>query len=434
MPDLDGAAGAILLADPATFPTDAVLQVPGGVGAGGAADRRPGLRAGRGRRHRAVQRHRGARRGRGRRAARRRRGAPVRVAGRRADRPRADDHRRRGARDRRAGRQAGAGEAARDDRGAARGGPRAGAGRAADGDRRRDQQARLRAGRLPRARPDGRRSRHRPGRGRRRGAAGPGRPAARARRRERRPRPARGARHPHGGARRPRAGRSAAVLLQRPRPWAVRAQRPRRRGWCPTSSPARPPRASSRPARSGRSAASRSCTASRQPSPCSPDSATLPRHEPWGSDRARDRRERRIGAGDRARARPAGREPGAVGAQGRGARGARGRDRRPRRRGRPLRPRRGRAARRGGRPGRRPGRQRRHPGQRPAGVLQRRPDRPRARRQPARADGHDPPDARGDGRARRRPHRLRVVAERQGRHRPLVGLRRDQVRAARLRR
>ena len=53
---------------------------------------------------------------------------------------------------------------------AARRGARAGAGRAADGHRRRRQQARLRAGRLPRARPGRRRPGHRQGGGRRRRA------------------------------------------------------------------------------------------------------------------------------------------------------------------------------------------------------------------------------------------------------------------------
>ena len=96
-------------------------------------------------------------------------------------------------------------------------GPAAGPGRAADGDRGRLQQARLRAGRLPRARARRRRPGDRPGRGRRRRAPRPGRAAARARRRERRPRPARGAVDADDRAGRPAAGGRARVRLQRPR-------------------------------------------------------------------------------------------------------------------------------------------------------------------------------------------------------------------------
>ena len=73
-----------------------------------------------GRRHRAVPRRPRGRRGRRWRPARRRRAAPVRVPGRRAARTGAHDHRRRRPHHPRAGGQAGAREAARDDRGAAR--------------------------------------------------------------------------------------------------------------------------------------------------------------------------------------------------------------------------------------------------------------------------------------------------------------------------
>ena len=165
---------------------------------------------------------RGARRRPGRHAPGRRGDASVRIAGRRADRPGADDHGVRGHVIVRARRQAGARQAARDDRDAAGRRPRAGSGRPADGDRRRLEQAGLRAGRLPRARAGRRRPGHRPGRRRRRGAAGPGRAAARPRRGERRPRPARRARRAHASARRPHAGGRAGVRVQRPRARAVR--------------------------------------------------------------------------------------------------------------------------------------------------------------------------------------------------------------------
>ena len=97
------------------------------------------------------------------------------------------------------------------------------AGRAADGDRDRRQQARLRAGRLPRPRARGRRPGHGPGR-RRHADVRPGQVVRLHARdaEQRRPRPARGARRPDGGARRPAAGRRAAVLLQRPRRGHVR--------------------------------------------------------------------------------------------------------------------------------------------------------------------------------------------------------------------
>ena len=140
-------------------------------------------------------------------------------------------------------------------------------------------------------------------------------------------------------------------------------------------------------------------------------------HESRGTDRARDGRQRRARAGDRARARAPRRERRAHGAADRACSSRWP----PRRGGRAIacdldRPRRARAAGRGGRSGRRARRQRGHPGQRPHRVVQRRGDRPGARRQPARADDPRAADVRGHGGARRRPHRLRVVAERQGGH------------------
>ena len=86
-----------------------------------------------------------------------------------------------------------------------------------------------------------------------------------------------------------------------------------------------------------------------------------------------------------------------------------------------------------GRAGRRARRQRGHPGQRPDRLVHRRADRPRARRQPARPDGPRAADVRGHGRARRRPDRVRLLAQRQGGRGRRVGLRGDQVRPARLR-
>ena len=99
---------------------------------------------------------------------------------------------------------------------------RADPGRAAGRDRRRLQQARLPAGRLPGARARRRRPGDRAGRDRRRRAPRPGRPAARARRRERGSRPARGAVDPHDRAGRPAARGRAAVRLQRSRAVDVR--------------------------------------------------------------------------------------------------------------------------------------------------------------------------------------------------------------------
>ena len=189
-----------------------------------AAAGRPRLRAVARRGDAAPARRRGLDGGRGRRPLRRRRDPAVRLAGRGTGRARADDHRRRGTDHRRARGQAGAREAARDDRGARRRGPADGPGRAADGDRDRREQARLRAGRLPRPRARRRRPRHGPGGRRQRRAAGSGRPPARARRRQRRPRPARRARRADARARRAAAGRRAADLLQRPRRGDVRAQ------------------------------------------------------------------------------------------------------------------------------------------------------------------------------------------------------------------
>ena len=120
MPELDGADGAILLADPATFPTDAVLRflsesaptvpVVGGLASARVAGGATALFLGEevvdqgavGVRLDGVEL------------------LPMRVAGRGADRARADDHRGRRPHHHRAGGQAGAREAARDDRGAAR--------------------------------------------------------------------------------------------------------------------------------------------------------------------------------------------------------------------------------------------------------------------------------------------------------------------------
>ena len=210
---------------------------------------------------------------RGRRAARRRRDPALRLAGRRADRARADDHRRRRPHHRRAGGQAGAREAARDDRGALRRRPRARPGRAADGDRGRRQQARLRPGRLPRARARRRRSR-RPAQVAvaRRRAPRPGRAAARARRRAaptatcaRRSAirmAALGGRPPAGALLFSCNGRGAGMFGAR----ATTTPRP-----SPRSSRARRPPGSSRRARSARSAASTSCTASPPRSRSSPD-------------------------------------------------------------------------------------------------------------------------------------------------------------------
>ena len=130
-------------------------------GADAAAPGRARLRPLARRRHAAAARRRGRHLRRGRRALRRRRDPALRVPGRRADRARADHHRLRGADHRRAGRAAGAREAARDDRVAQRRGPAARPGRAADGHRHRREQARLRAGRLPRPRARRRRSRTR---------------------------------------------------------------------------------------------------------------------------------------------------------------------------------------------------------------------------------------------------------------------------------
>ena len=265
MADLAGAGGAILLADPVTFPTDAVLRFLTRVDADAAAARRARLRARRwttrpccsstttssatgavGVRLDGVEVLPMVSQG----------AAPIgpeltitagegHVIGELAGKPALE-------------------KLKRDDRRAAARGPAADPGRAAGRDRGRLQQARLRAGRLPRARPRRRRPGDRAGGDRRRRPPRTGRPAARARRRERGPRPARGAVDPHDRARRPAARGRAAVRLQRARPQHVRASpttTPRR---SPTRWPARPRRGSSPRARSGRSAAATSCTASRR--------------------------------------------------------------------------------------------------------------------------------------------------------------------------
>ena len=180
----------------------------------------------------------------------------------------------------RAGGQAGAREAARDDRGAPARGPRAGPGRAADGDRRRRQQARLRPGRLPRARARRRRPR-RPARWPSPPTSTPGqvvrlhaRDAASA---DRDLREALGVRMAALGGRTP----AGALLFScngrgrgHVRPRATTTPRP-----SPRSSRAPRPQGSSPRARSARSAASTSCTASPPRSPSSPDRA--PAHLAW---------------------------------------------------------------------------------------------------------------------------------------------------------
>ena len=96
----------------------------------------------------------------------------------------------------------------------------------------------------------------------------------------------------------------------------------------------------------------------------------------------------------------------------------------------PARPR---APARRGRRHRRPDRQRRAPRQRARHELLRGGDRPRAGRQPARADDPRPPARRADGGARRGPHGVRLLfgrEDREPRRRRLLG---DQVRPARLR-
>ena len=73
------------------------------------------------------------------------------------------------------------------------------------------------------------------------------------------------------------------------------------------------------------------------------------------------------------------------------------------------------------------------PGQRAHLVVLGRGHRPRARGQPAGADGDGAPAGRADGRARLRAHRVRVLAVGQGRERRRLGLRGHEVRPARLR-
>ena len=204
MPDLDGAAGAILLADPFTFPTDAVLRVPQRGVAAAAAARRPGVGAHR--RATAPALFLGEEVVDGGAVGVRLDGVEMLPCVSQGAAPigpeltitAADGH----VILELAGRPAleklreAIEELSDDDRELVDGGLLIGI--VVDA-----EQARLRAGRLPRARAHRRRPGHRRGRGRRRGAARPGRAAARARRDERRPRPARGARRADGGARRP---------------------------------------------------------------------------------------------------------------------------------------------------------------------------------------------------------------------------------------
>ena len=98
-----------------------------------------------------------------------------------------------------------------------------------------------------------------------------------------------------GGARRPPAGRRARVRLQRARRGHVRHPRPRRRGDRLRARGRARRRASSRRARSARWAASTSCTASRPPWRSS-------RGERRRAERAAHRRDRWHRPGDRARA------------------------------------------------------------------------------------------------------------------------------------
>ena len=232
-PDLDGAAGAILLPDPYSFPTDAVLAR--------AAPRAPrACRSSAAWRARETPRRRGgavpaATRSlderRGRRAPRRRRAAAVRLAGRDAGRPRADRHRRRGhVIHELAGRPALEQAARRRSSSSAR--------RARDARRRPAARHRRSTAASPSTctatsscagcsaptRTQGTIAVGAPV------SAGPGRAPARARRRLGRPRPARGARPAPRGARRQRAGGRAGLHLQRARARHVRRARPRRRG------------------------------------------------------------------------------------------------------------------------------------------------------------------------------------------------------------
>ena len=266
LPELDGAAAAILLADPYTFPTDALLAATG-------RRARPACRCWAASRARARSTARApcscgdevVERRRGRRAARRRRGPALRLAGRRADRARADDHRGRRPRDRTSSRARPRSsklrevDRARSTSASARWSPSG----LLVGIVGRRRQARLRQRRLPRARPARRRPGHRDGRRRRRVRAGPGRAPARARRRLGGPRPARGARAAHGGARR-RAPAGALVFTCNGRGARMfGAPDHDARGAGPRCSRAPPPPGSSRRARSARSAARTSCTASR---------------------------------------------------------------------------------------------------------------------------------------------------------------------------
>ena len=210
LPELDGASGVIMLSDPYTFPTDAVLCAS-------SPTRRAG-RAGARRARRAPGRDEGT-------------GAlffgeevcadgavgvrcdgvemlPCVSQGAAPLGPRGDDHGGRGQRDPRARRPPGARDGRADHRRAVA--ARAGADRrrAADRDRDRRRQARVRAGRLPRPRRARRRPRLRRARRRRGRASGTGRAAARPRRAFGRRGPA--PRAPRCGSRRWRATRRRA--------------------------------------------------------------------------------------------------------------------------------------------------------------------------------------------------------------------------------
>ena len=239
------------------------------------------------------------------------------------------------------------------------------AGRAADGHRRRRQQARLRAGRLPRARAGRRRPGDRQGR---RGAppCGPGRSSACTPATPPAP-TATCARRSACAARRSAARAPAGALVfacnGRGRGMFGSA-RPRRRGGR-RGARRRPGGAASSPrARSARSAASTSCTASRRRWPSSRE--PVARHR-TSAGRQRPRSPAPPAASATAIARALAARGASLiltGRRARGARAAGGGDGRPRARVRPRRPRGRRAPDRGGARRRRAGRQRRAPGQR----------------------------------------------------------------------
>ena len=320
MPEIGSGGAVIMLSDPYSFPTDAVLD--------GIADAAPGvpvlggLSSARSPMGDAVlfsdEPRPGG--GRGRRVPERRGDVAVRLAGRGAAGPRDDHHRRRGQRDLRAGRATGGAGDRAGDRRAAAGRARAGRRRAADRDRHRRRQARVRAGRLP-----GPRRASAPTRTT--GAVTVGAVVAPGEVVRLHARDARSAdedlrrelRLRADGDRRPAAGGRAGVLLQRARAHDVRRLATTTRRWSRRSSAVSRRRASSPPARSGPWAAAASCTGSRRRWPCSP--ADLPAPEARFEDtrlaardaifssaarrqhRAAHRRHRRDRRGDRPRAR-----------------------------------------------------------------------------------------------------------------------------------